>query len=72
MSNNNGFENFSTQIIDMLVDTTLKKHGTKLDPEKLDSQDKERIRNLVESLKQSVDDLTRVRKEEENQEKEKG
>ncbi|GGB49005.1 hypothetical protein GCM10011409_28230 [Lentibacillus populi] len=72
MSNNNGFENFSTQIIDMLVDTTLKKHGAKLDAEKLDSQDKERIRNLVESLKQSVDDLTRVRKEEGNQEKEKG
>lgn len=66
MSGNN-YENFSNQIIDLLVDHTLKKHGAKLDAGKLDAEDKERIKNLVEGLKQSVDDLTRVQKNEEDQ-----
>ncbi|MDY0393276.1 hypothetical protein ACFSMW_14585 [Virgibacillus halophilus] len=47
----------SNQIIDLLVETTLKKHGAKLDASKLGSEDKERIKNLVQGLKQSVEDL---------------
>lgn len=67
MSNNEGYKNIPKQVIDMLVDTTLNKHGAKMDAEKLDPEEKERIKNLVVNLKKSVDDLTQAQKEKEKQ-----
>ncbi|MEN1967133.1 hypothetical protein WMZ97_03545 [Lentibacillus sp. N15] len=70
MSESKDVGNFSNQIIDMLVDHTLKKHGAQLDANKLDTKDKERIKDLVESLKQSVDSLTHSNEIEESGQKE--
>ncbi|WP_188455308.1 hypothetical protein [Virgibacillus oceani] len=56
MANSNS--NFPNQLVDMLVDSTLKKHGVSLDGTKIDAQQKEQLRNLVDSLKNSVSDLS--------------
>lgn len=67
MSEENNYENMSKQVIDLLVDQTLKKHDAKFDANKLDEKDKESIRDLVENLKQSVHDLQKRETEEEDQ-----
>ncbi len=55
--------NFPNQLVDMLVDSTLKKHGVNLDEVTIDSTQKEQIRNLVESLKNNVESLNQQNKE---------
>lgn len=64
MSEKKNDENFSKEVIDLLVDQTLKRHDAKLNADKLDEEDKESIRNLVENLKQSVNDLQKKQTEE--------
>ncbi|UOQ92853.1 hypothetical protein MUO14_20970 [Halobacillus shinanisalinarum] len=59
MSKNKDFENVSSQIVDMIVGSTLKKHGVKLDPQKIDSKEKEELRRIVNNLQESVDAFTK-------------
>ncbi|MGY0694397.1 hypothetical protein ACW2QC_16715 [Virgibacillus sp. FSP13] len=61
MSNEN---KASRPIIDMLVDSTLKKHGATLEPSKIDPKEKEQIKKMVDNLRKSVEDLSREEKEE--------
>ncbi|MBM7599732.1 hypothetical protein JOC34_002100 [Virgibacillus halotolerans] len=58
MQNNKDFENVSNHVIDMLLDSTLKKHGVKLETEKVGQKEKEELKTMVESLKKSVDQLS--------------
>ncbi|UFU00031.1 hypothetical protein KO561_03440 [Radiobacillus kanasensis] len=44
--------------VDTLVDTILKKHAAKLDKERLDNKDKERLVQIMESMKKSVESVT--------------
>ncbi|ASK61095.1 hypothetical protein CFK37_02230 [Virgibacillus phasianinus] len=56
-------KNLSGHVIDLLVDSTLKKHGVKLEPEKLDGKQKEELKNMVNNLTKSVEALKRDKKE---------
>ncbi|MFD2924225.1 hypothetical protein [Halobacillus naozhouensis] len=70
MSNNNDdFQNISGRIIDMIVGSTLKKHGVKLDPNRIDPEQREEIKKIVEDLRKSADSLTKKTSEEDNSEK---
>lgn len=63
LPNSKDFGNVSNHVIDMLVDSTLKKHGVKLEPEKIGSKEKDELKNMVDTLKNSVDALTKEMKE---------
>ncbi|ASK61089.1 hypothetical protein CFK37_02190 [Virgibacillus phasianinus] len=56
-------KNLSGNVIDLLVDSTLKKHGIKLEPEKLDDKQKEELKNMVNNLRKSVESLNQDKKE---------
>lgn len=63
MPDNKGFENVSNQVIDVLVDATLKKHGVKLQAEKIGQKEKDELKAMVDTLKKSVDQLTKKENE---------
>lgn len=67
--NKDDFENVSRQIIDMIVGTTLKRHGVKLNEEKIDPKEKEELRKMVNNLRDSVEALTKKEEKEEEEEK---
>lgn len=56
MSNN--YQNLSNEVVDVLVDSILKKHDVRLEPDKINREDKEQIINMINNLKKSVDELT--------------
>ncbi|UOR13109.1 hypothetical protein [Halobacillus amylolyticus] len=64
LSKNKDFENVSSQIVDMIVGSTLKKHGVKLDPDKIDPKEKEELRKIVNNLQESVDAFTKKKDKE--------
>lgn len=59
MPNNKDFENISSQVIEVLVDSTLKRHGAKLQPEKIGQKEKDELKAMIETIKKSVDQLTK-------------
>lgn len=59
LPNNKEFENVSSQVIDVLVDSTLRKHGVKLQAEKIGQKEKEELVAMIETIKKSVDQLTK-------------
>lgn len=65
MSNSKGSNKVSNQVIDMLVDSTLNKHGVKLGDKEIDAKQKEELKGLVDNLRKSVDKLTQDMKEKE-------
>lgn len=58
------FNQISKKIIDMLVDTTLKKHDVKLEADKIAPETKDELRELVQELQKSVHALTQQQKDE--------
>lgn len=52
-------------IVDMLVDSTLKRHGVKLEETKIDPKEKEQLKNMVDNLISNVEALTKENKEKE-------
>lgn len=62
MSKNEDVNKTSNQIIDMLVDTTLKRHGVKLGEKKIDPNEKEEVRKMVNNLRQNVEALSKKKK----------
>ncbi|WP_181351257.1 hypothetical protein [Thalassobacillus sp. CUG 92003] len=52
------------KVIDMLVNTTLNRHGVKLDKNKIDQKNKEELKKMVEELKNNVNSLSKTEKEE--------
>lgn len=65
LSNSKGSNKVSNQVIDMLVDSTLNKHGVKLGDKEIDAKQKEELKGLVDNLRKSVDKLTQDMKEKE-------
>lgn len=59
MENKGVDEHISHQIIDMIIDSTLKKHEIKLKEKQLDDETKEQLRTLVKDLQNSVQSLTK-------------
>jgi len=57
LSNDKEFEKASKRVIDMLVDTTLKKHNVKLKTDHIDEETKKELRKLVKDLQKSVKSL---------------
>ncbi len=53
----------SKKLIDMLVDSTLRKHDVKLEADKIDQDTKEELRELVQELQKSVQALTEKQKD---------
>lgn len=70
MSNNNDSKNVSNQTIDMLVGSILKKHGAKLEAEKVGPKEKEELKNMINNLTKSVEAITAEKKVEKKEEKE--
>lgn len=58
LSNSKDSKNVSNQTIDMLVGSILKKHGVKLEAEKVGPKEKEELKNMIANLKKSVDAIT--------------
>lgn len=67
MSNQKGYGNLSNDVLDMLVDSTLKKHGVKLEPNKLDDTEKEQLKKMVDNLKKNVEALIESNSKEKKQ-----
>ncbi|WP_233880820.1 hypothetical protein [Virgibacillus halodenitrificans] len=63
MSNNKDVGDFSNYAVDMLVDSILKKHGARLEPDKIKPKEKEQLKNLVDNLKKSVEGLSENKKD---------
>ncbi|WP_188207699.1 hypothetical protein [Alkalibacillus aidingensis] len=53
----NELQGVSNKVIDLLVDTTLKKHNVNLESNQLDEDTKQQLRELVEELQKSVESL---------------
>jgi len=53
----------SKKLIDMLVDSTLRKHDVKLEADKIDQDTKEELRELVQELQKSVQALSEKQKD---------
>ncbi|GAA0424615.1 MAG: hypothetical protein ACQEWU_06960 [Bacillota bacterium] len=51
------------QIVDFLLDATLKKHGASLKTKELDEKDKEMVRNMVNQLRKNVEEFTQENKD---------
>lgn len=64
MSNNKNFNEATSKVIDLLVDSTLKKHDVELDGKKIDDKTKEELRDLVKDLQKSVQSLTKKNEKE--------
>ncbi|WP_186576737.1 hypothetical protein [Aquibacillus kalidii] len=52
-------KDISFKSVDALVASTLKKHGAKLDKDKLEPKDKETILDVVKNMQKSVDEITK-------------
>lgn len=57
----------SNQIVDMLVGSTLKRHGVKLGEKEIDPKEKEEIKKMVNNLKESVEALSKTKKTEKSE-----
>ncbi|GAA0466184.1 hypothetical protein [Alkalibacillus silvisoli] len=53
----NDLQVVSNKVIDLLVDTTLKKHNVDLQNTQVDDTTKQQLKELVEGLQKSVDSL---------------
>ncbi|PWU70135.1 MULTISPECIES: hypothetical protein [Gracilibacillus] len=62
---NDDFKNVSSQIIDMLVGATLKRHKVQLDGSSLSEEEKVQLKELVEELKHNVQTLQKNAKKDE-------
>ena len=61
LQDHNDFDKVSNSVIDMLLDSTLKKHGVKLETEKINEKQKEELRTMVARLKKSVDQMSQTK-----------
>ncbi|SEQ24318.1 hypothetical protein SAMN05216232_2009 [Virgibacillus subterraneus] len=63
MGNNREFNNISKKSIDMLINSTFKRHGVSLDkPQKITLKEKQELKNLVKELQKGVTSLTKTTK----------
>ncbi|MUK88036.1 hypothetical protein GMD78_06435 [Ornithinibacillus sp. L9] len=63
MGNNREFDNISKKSIDMLINSTFKRHGISLDkPQRLNLKEKQELKKLVRDLQKGVNSLTRTTK----------
>ncbi|WP_077324190.1 hypothetical protein [Virgibacillus siamensis] len=69
MSKGEDLSKISNQIIDMLVGTTLKKHGVELGKKEIDPKEKEEIKKMVENLRESVEAISKKKKTEKSEDK---
>lgn len=61
MSNN--YEKLSNDVVHVLVDSILKKHDVRLEPGKIDREEKEQIVNMINNFKKSIEELNIDHKE---------
>lgn len=62
MSHKEEFEKISRQSIDLLINSTLKRHGIKLEKPEMTEQERKEIKSLIEGLKKNVESLTDITK----------
>lgn len=67
MSKNQNPRNLSNHVIDLLVDSTLKKHGVKLESAKIDHKEKEALNSMINNLKNRVEELNKDKNEKKDQ-----
>lgn len=67
LSNQKDSGNSPNHVIDMLIDSTLKQHGARLEPGKIERNEKEQLKNLVNNLKENVEVLEKTKQEKEDQ-----
>mgnify|MGYP006926214217 CR=1 FL=1 len=55
---NDNYSQISHKVIDMLIDSTLKRHSVQLDASKITNETKDELRDMLEDLKSQLQKLT--------------